>query len=260
MLSENLKRIFIIAKYTFTEIVRSKILYNTLFLGLGLFLMTFVAYSFTYGEPSRVALDFGLGTLTLSSIGISVFIGVGILSKEIESRTVYMIISRPVPRYAFIIGKYLGLSAVLLLNIFILSILTLSMFFIIGGDYNNLIHWSLLFTVFESLIVLLVVGTLSLVTSPTMSVLYTLVIYILGHSVTVAMQTSFVQNRGALKSFLEVYNYILPAFHRLNIKDFVLYKNDLSTKFLLENTLYAVMYMILLTLISIWIFQRKNLD
>ena len=87
-----LRKIAIVAAYTFRE--------------------TYVATEFTYGVPERVALDFGLGMLSLSSLSISLFLGVSLLSKEIESRTVYMVISRPVPRFAFIIGKILGLSGI----------------------------------------------------------------------------------------------------------------------------------------------------
>ena len=127
-----LSKISTIAKYTFREIIKSKILVNVLILGIVLLGATYVAFSFTYGEPARVALDFGLGMLTLSSVGIAIFIGVGLLSKEIESRTVYMIISRPVPRYAFITGKLLGLAGVLILNILLLTALTLSLYFLTG--------------------------------------------------------------------------------------------------------------------------------
>ena len=102
---DNLRKLYVIAYYTFREILKSNILVNVAILGLGLMLVTYVAFSFTYGEASRVALDFGLGMLSLSSVGIAIFIGVGLLSKEIENRTVYMIISRPVPRYIFILGK-----------------------------------------------------------------------------------------------------------------------------------------------------------
>ena len=113
----DLKKIYTIAYYTFSEIIKSRILINVAILGLGLMILTYVAFSFTYGEASRVALDFGLGMLSLSSVGIAIFIGVGLLSKEIENRTVYMIISRPVPRYCFILGKILGLMGILILNI-----------------------------------------------------------------------------------------------------------------------------------------------
>ena len=111
-------KIFTIAYYTFKEIFKSKILVSVFFAGLGLMLVTYVATEFTYGVPERVALDFGLGILSLSSLAISLFLGATLLSKEIDSRTVYMVISRPVPRFAFILGKLLGLLGIQAINDF----------------------------------------------------------------------------------------------------------------------------------------------
>src|SRR4051812_6786124 len=103
-----MNKTFIISYYTFKEILKSKILVNVFFVGLALMGITYVATEFTYGVPEKIAIDFGLGTLSFSSLGISLFLGVGLLSKEIESRTLYMVISRSVPRYAFILGKIAG--------------------------------------------------------------------------------------------------------------------------------------------------------
>ncbi|MEE2670614.1 MAG: ABC transporter permease subunit [Bdellovibrionota bacterium] len=255
-----MRQALIIARYTMLEILKSKILYNVLFLGIGLLVITYVAYSFTYGEPSRVALDFGLGCLSLSSVAIAVFIGVGILSTEIESRTVYMIISRPVPRYSFILGKYLGLSAVLAINVILLSLITLSMFFAIGGEYNSLIPWAVAFTYLESLLVLAIVGTFSLLSGKIMSVMYTIAIYVLGHGISTALETSFVKKRAVLESFLDAYHFVLPAFYKISIREYVIYQSDLSSGYLFSNLAYGVIYTLGLILISTFIFNRKNLD
>jgi ABC-2 type transport system permease protein len=137
------KKMNIVAKNTFIELYKSKILLNVLFLGAALLLVTFVAYQFTYGEPERIALDFGLSTLSLSSVGIALFLGVSLISKELESRTVYMVISRPVKRTEFILGKIIGFLSILVLNIMILALLTLSVFLFSGGSYDGLITWTI---------------------------------------------------------------------------------------------------------------------
>ena len=83
-----LNKILTISKFTFKEIIKSRILVNTFFAGVSLVIITLVAYNLTYDVSKRVALDFGLGLLSLTSVGISLFIGVSLLYKEIESRTV----------------------------------------------------------------------------------------------------------------------------------------------------------------------------
>lgn len=256
----SLKKTYFIAQYTFREIFKSKILLNVFLLGLGTLVVTYVAFSFTYGEAARVALDFGMGTLSLSSVGIAIFIGVGLLSKEIENRTVYMIISRPVARYNFILGKILGLVGILVVNIFLLSFLTLSLYFLIGGEFYPLIIWSIVMIVFEAILVLLVVNVFSLLTTPTLSVLLTMVVYIAGHAISEAKLTLFAKNSPIIVSLLDFYHYILPAFYKLNIKDYLIYNKNLSLHYLTSSTLYAVSYSLFLIFLAIFIFERKNLD
>lgn len=254
------KKSLIIANYTLKEILKSKILINVLLLGLALLVVTFVAYSFTYGDPGRVALDFGLGTLSISSVGISIFIGVGLLSNEIDSRTVYMIISRPVPRYAFILGKLMGLSAVLAINILILSLLTFAVFIATGGSLDSTILLSVLFIGIESILMLLVVSLFSLLTSKTLTVVLSLAVYVVGHAINQTQLISSVKANPALVSLLEAYQFILPAFYKLNLKEFVLYESSIELSYILHSLLYAVLYGSMLIALSVFIFNRKNLD
>ena len=256
----NLRHIYTIAQYTFKEILKSKILLNVFLLGVGLFVATYVAFSFTYGEPSRVALDFGMGVLSLSSVGIAIFIGVGLLSSEIDSRTVYMIISRPVNRSNFILGKILGLISILVVNIILLGLLTTLLYFFTGGEYNPLILWCFSFIVIEAIFAMLVVTFFSLLTTPTLSVLMTLVIYSAGHAINETKLTSLAKNMPGLSSVLDFYHFILPAFYKLNLKDFLIYKESLPLETLLMSLSYGVSYALMLVVLCIIVFNKKNLD
>lgn len=256
----SLKKSLTVARYTASEIINSKILLNTLFIGIGLFVLTFVAYSFSYGDPSRIALDFGLGMLSLSSVGISIFMGVSILFDEIENRTIYQIISRPVQRSSFLVGKLLGLSSVLILNILILSIISLVLFLGLGGEMNQLIYWTILFTIFEAILVLIIVTFFSLLTSKVLSVILTICVYIAGHAISGVKLLSFVENRSYLQKFIDAYEFFLPGFYKLNIKDFLLYKKTLPLEYLLSSTSYVILYSGALICLSVYIFNRKDLN
>lgn len=255
-----LQKIWTIAFYTFRELFKSKILLNVFFVGLGLMVVTFVATEFTYGVPERVALDFGLGMLSISSIAISLFLGVTLLSKEIESRTVYMIISRPVPRYAFILGKILGLLGIQTLNISILGIMTIASTRLMGGEISSILLWAILFNFVESILLLLVVVLTSLMANNILSVLFSVILLLLGHAIKETQNISFVKDSVLLKGVLEVYHFILPAFHKLNLKDFVLYNKALPLSFLLPNLAYGVLYSLALLLFIIFLFNKKNID
>lgn len=249
-----------IALYTFKEIWKSKILLNVFFVGLGLMVVTYVATEFTYGVPERVALDFGLGMLSLSTLGVSLFLGVGLLSKEIESRTVYMIISRPVPRYSFIIGKLLGLMGIQALNVLILSVMTMTATYFLGGQLNGLIFWAIGFIFLESLMLLLVVVLLSLMANNILSVLFSLVLLLLGHAIRETQEINFIKTNPFVTNILDFYHFALPAFYKLNLKDFVIYKNELPLSFLLSSLTYGILYSGFLLIVVVYIFKRKNLD
>ena len=249
-----------IASYTAKEILKSKILISTLLIGLALFVLTFVAYSFSYGDPARVAIDFGLGMLSLSSVGIAIFIGVSLLFDEIENRTIYQIISRPVQRSTFLLGKILGLLGVLILNVCILSLVSILLYLFVGGELNILIFWAVLLTIIESVMVLVIVSFFSLITSKVLSVLLTISLYIVGHSISGAQLLSFVKTRPLLEYTLEAYQFFLPGFYKLNIKDFILYKKSLPMEYLMTSFSYGLAYSFGIICLSIYIFNRKDLN
>ena len=253
-------KLFVITKYTFKEIIKSKILYVTLLLGLAIMVVTYVATEFTYGVPEKVALDFGLGLLSLSSVGIAIFMGASLLTKEIDSRTVYMVISRPVPRWVFISGKILGLTLVLLANIAILALMTIICSSLLGGELSSLMFLSIGFTFLECFLLLLLVVFFSLITSTILSSVISLIIWLLGHAVKESQSLTFVINRSLFKTVLEMYHLVLPGFYKLNLKDYVIYQQSLPTSFLINSFSYGILYSAFLFLVIVLIFNNKNLD
>ncbi|MFA5582697.1 MAG: hypothetical protein WDA09_00650 [Bacteriovoracaceae bacterium] len=255
-----LNKLLIISFYTFKEILKSKVLLITLFIGFALMVITYVATEFTYGTPEKVALDFGLGMLSFSSLGIALFLGATLLPNEINSRTVYMVISRPVPRWVFILGKVLGLCGILLINVLILSTMTLVCSALLGGEVNSVTLWAIIFNCLESLLLLLLVVFLSLFLNTTLSSVVSLFILILGHAIKETQTTSFVKERGYLNILLEFYHMVLPGFYKLNLKDFVIYHKSIETSYLLGSAAYGVFYSLFLLVMIIFVFNKKNLD
>jgi ABC-type transport system involved in multi-copper enzyme maturation permease subunit len=255
-----LGKINLIAYHTMKEILKSKILINVSFIGVLLVLASYVASEFTYGVPERVALDVGLGMLWFSSVGIAIFVGSSLISKEIESRTVYMIISRPVPRYVFILGKLLGLLFVLMINIALLSLVTIGIAVFLGGKIDNLVLWALLYNSTEVLIVMLIVVLFSLITNTVISVLATIGLLFSGHFIHETQLINFAKNSEVFSSVLKFYHYILPGFYKLNLKDFVLYKQTLPLSYLSINLFYGLTYSCFLIFLILYVFNKKNLD
>ncbi len=253
-------KIFTVARFTLHELLKSKILFVTLFIGFLIAVATYVATEFTYGTPQKVALDFGFGMLSLSSLGISLFMGASLLPNELDSRTVYMVISRPVPRWCFILGKILGLMGVLAINVFILSAFTISCLLLLGGELNQAIIFTAAFNILESLLLLLVVVFLSLFLNSILSSSTAFLILFLGHAIQETQSITFVQNRAVFEYILKFYHFFLPAFYKLNFKDYLVYNTSIPQLEMLGSVLYGSTYCLGLILLIIFIFNRKNLD
>ena len=198
--------------------------------------------------------------LSLSSLGISLFMGASLLPNELDSRTVYMVISRPVPRWCFILGKILGLMGVLAINVFILSAFTISCLLLLGGELNQAIIFTAAFNILESLLLLLVVVFLSLFLNSILSSSTAFLILFLGHAIQETQSITFVQNRAVFEYILKFYHFFLPAFYKLNFKDYLVYNTSIPQLEMLGSVLYGSTYCLGLILLIIFIFNRKNLD
>jgi ABC-type transport system involved in multi-copper enzyme maturation permease subunit len=255
-----MKTILTVAKFTFIEVYRSKVMLSLIFMAMGLLLITYVASEFAFGAPAKVSLDVGLALLSLSNLGMAIFIGATLLNKEIEQKTLYMILSRPLSRASFLIGKTLGLSAILLINTFILVVLTVSVFIALGGQYEPLILWCAFFSFLESIIILLLAVYFSLITNTTMSVIYTIVVYIVGHALNDTIKIVFSKSSVIINAILQFSTIIIPHFYQLNLKDFVLYRQDISSQYLLTVVAYAMSYISFMYFMISFVFNKKNLD
>jgi len=256
----SIKKTFIIAKYTFLDLLKSRILILIILLGLAILTISYVASELTFGVPQKVSLDFGLGVLTLGLVGIAIFMGATLIIKEIESRTLYMMLSRPVSREVFLLGKMFGLLQLLALATLILGLLSISMFVLLGGTVNDTIIYCTLLIFLEAALAMLITICFSLVTNSVASVVYTLALYVAGHAIGELKQFGYVLNRPFLAKFLKFYEIVFPNFSKINIKDYVLYDVSLPHGYTQNAFIYASAYSFFLLFIIITVFKHKELD
>ena len=259
-LISDFKKSVVVARYTFAELYRSKIMINIVLLGLFLLVACFVAAEFTYGVPQKVAIDFGLGGLSIAAVGIALLMGSTLLAKDVESRTIYMVLSRPISRHGFLFGKVLGMARILLINVLSLGLLSFFVYWVLGGKIHFLFFWALLFSFMESLLVLLIVILWSTFSNQVISIIATFSLFTVGHAVNDALANSFVTRNPSLFKFAHFYSLFFPNFSKINIKDFVLYKQMLPASYLIGALSYSLMYSLFLFTLTAYIFNRKNLD
>src|SRR4030095_1032703 len=111
-----------IAINVFKESVRDKVLYNLLFFAILLMAVSYLLSQLTAGQDIKIIKDLGLAAMSIFGLFIAVFIGIGLVSKEVERRSIYSLLSKPIRRQEFVIGKYLGLVLTLAVNLAIMTI------------------------------------------------------------------------------------------------------------------------------------------
>ena len=115
-------RIWAVALNTFKETIRNRVLLNILIFAVALILLSLVVGEWSMYQQVKVIKDFGLSAMSIFGLLIAVFIGIRLMVQELEQKTIYLIVSKPIRRWEFVFGKYLGLSITLALNVFLMSL------------------------------------------------------------------------------------------------------------------------------------------
>jgi ABC-type transport system involved in multi-copper enzyme maturation permease subunit len=259
VLTNSVNRIYPILQNTFREAVRDRVLYNLVLFVLLITAAAIFLGELTAGQEKRTIVNLGLSAMLLFGAFIAIFVGVSLVSKEIEKRTVYAIFSKPIERYEFIIGKYLGLCLTLLVNVFAMGIgVSLALIFI-GGRELALTIWGAIFLIYLELTILTAVAILfSSFSSPALSALLSFFIFIIGHFS--ASLNEFATGLGSkfAKLFFATLYYILP-----NLSHFSFITNAARGEvppraMIFGGIAYSVIYISILLIITITIFNRRN--
>lgn len=255
-----MRKIVVVAKYTFIEALKSKLLLNVIFLGLALGFISYVASELTYGEAQKISLDIGLGLISIALKIIAIFYGVGIIQHEIETRSIYLVLSRPIRKSYYLIGRLLGMSLMLLLNVLILGPFAILMYVLLGGEVQSLMIWALVFSFLESLLLLLIVVVCSLFCSKVLAILLSISAYVAGYVSGSLLESNRFADTFVFRTILKIIDTTLPNFNRLNLKDYVLYQQTIDSTILWSNLLYTGAFVVIFVLIGSFIIEQKNID
>jgi len=255
----NIPRIFTIARNTFREAVRDRVLYNLVLFVLLLTVSAVFLGELTAGQEVRTIINLGLTSMLIFGAFISIFVGVSLVSKEIEKRTVYAIFSKPIGRGEFIIGKYFGLCLTLFVNVLIMGVgVSLALLYVGGGKMAGSI-WGAIFLIFLELTILTAVAILfSSFSSPSLSALLAFFIFVIGHFS--ASLRDFADKLGSqsAKYFFGAIYYLMPNLSYYTFQTNAAHGEFPPTQLLLGATLYAVIYSSVLLAITFLIFRKRN--
>ncbi len=248
----------IIALNAFRESLRDKILYNlVLFAGLLIGLSVLLA-DLSITEHHKVIADMGLAAINLIGVIIAIFVGISLVNKEIERRTIYTIMARPISRTFFIMGKYFGLALTLLVNMAVM----LAVFLLTLWLYHVPIERSLFQAVQLMFVEVLVVTAIALFfstfTSSTLSAIFTLGLYVIGH-LTADLRTMVANGEGGIgKAVVGLLYYLCPNLEMLNIKGQAAVGIPATPEYVVLASLYGLLYAGVLVTGACLVFQRRD--
>ena len=254
-----LPRILTIAKNAFREAVRDRILYNLILFVLLITVSAIFLGELTAGQEARVIVNLGLSAMLVFGTFIAIFVGVSLVWKEIEKKTVYSIFSKPIGRGEFIVGKYLGLCLTLFVNVAIMGAgVTLALVYVGGRSLAGPI-WAAILLIFLELTILTAVAIMfSSFSTPALSALLTFFIFIIGHfSSSLLDLATNVGSRAAIGFFTAVY-YLLPNLSHFSFITETSNGMTAPGAMLGGSLLYAIIYDIILLTITVVIFSRRN--
>jgi ABC-type transport system involved in multi-copper enzyme maturation permease subunit len=243
---------------TFKESSRNKMFYLLVFFGI-LFALSSKLISFlTLGDTMKVLKDTGLAAINFFCVLIAIFTGINLVYKEIEKKTIFNILSKPVTRDHFIIGKFLGLALTMLVALTAMASIFSLLVLIVGGgfDLRILLYFFMLYL--ELLIIVAISLLFSSFSTPILSFIFTVSLYLIGQIMwTFNEFKTLLQSRLWLK-FTQGLYYILPNLDKFNIKNEVVLDLPLRSGTILFSILYAVVYIMALITVTILIFRKRE--
>lgn len=254
-------RIWVIAQNVFWETIRDRILYLA-----GLFAVIIVAAAallpqVAAGTEDKILLDVGLAALGLIGLIVAVFVGTGLVNKEIEKRTVLVLIAKPVSRSEFIVGKHIGLSAVILVLLTVMSAIYLGVLSLNQIAYPlESILLSLGFLFLELSLIVAVAILFGVFTSSLLATLLTFAVYLMGHFSQDLVALSQLSENPDVQRVVQGLYLVLPDLSRLTWRNQAIYGLELfpAPPELLAHAGYGILYTFLLLLIATFIFSRRE--
>ncbi len=252
-----------IAFNTFREAVRDRVLYNLIAFALLLSGAAILVGEISIDIERLVVVNLGLTAVSLFGVVIAIFIGIGLVSKEIDKRTLYTVLSRPVRRWEFVVGKFLGLSGTLFVNTFFMAIGVFAalLYVSVPHRFQSSDAWilvALLFIVLQFVILCSLALLFSSFSTPVESAVFTFALFVIG-SFAEDLRGFARMSHGLTRWLATGAAYLVPNFSALNVIGQVAHGQSISAHLIAYNTAYALAYSAMAICGAVLIFERRNL-
>jgi ABC-type transport system involved in multi-copper enzyme maturation permease subunit len=260
-----------VAISVFKESVRDRVLYNLVFFAILLIASSYLLGQLTAGQDVKIIKDLGLAATAVFGLFIAIFIGIGLVSKEVERRSVYSLLSKPISRSQFVVGKYLGLVLTLAVNVAVMTIALYAVLAVLtylapaaqraaweapGTDPRILKAIALIFM--QLMIVTAIALFFSTFSTPLLSAALTFGFYIVGHfNADLKNFDRIVESQPAVWLARGLY-HVLPDFSAFDVKTEVVHGLHVPAGYIAATAGYGLAYIAVLVAVAVLIFSRRD--
>lgn len=251
-------KVFAIARLSFKAALNEKLLHLAVVFAVGMMLLSVALGELGPGASGKIIADFGLGTLQIVALLIAVVIASNDMPRELERRTLYVVLSKPVGRASVVIGKCLGLFAALGLMMALMGLVFYAMLIVARLPLTPWFAVAILASALETFLLAALAMLFSLVTSSTLAALYALVVFFIGHQ-TGVIRSVGERAGGATQLVTEFIYRVVPNLEALNFKNDVVYGVMPAASQVVASLAYGLAWIVALIGLSVLVFRRKEL-
>lgn len=235
-------------------------MYLILFFAFVFILFSLALGSLTIGESEKVIVDFGLGMIEIFGLIGVLFVWSQLLFKEVEWKTIFLILSKPIKRQDFILGKFFGFSGTIALIVIIQALLYLGVLMLNDIEITRLIIWAIIFTFLKLEILLAIVFFFSTFMSNIMTIMMSLMVYLISHNFSLLLDLFARFQDGVMFKIVQLFQLLFPPMQALNIKDVIGSFTQFHMNYFLFNSVYSMLYITIILFFTVQIFSRKTFE
>jgi ABC-type transport system involved in multi-copper enzyme maturation permease subunit len=247
-----------IALNTFKEAIKDRILYLVFFFAAVCLIFSRLLALLTVGDQMKIITDVGLAAISLFGALMAILIGTGLVYKEIDKKTIFSLLSKPIHRYQFLLGKFFGL----ILTLFVMLSLMAVIFLLILFLHTFQVEWRMFVVIFLIFIELSLVTSVAILFStfstPILSSIFTLAFYLIGHFAW-GLETLITKiQSGFLKLLAQIFYTLLPDLENFNYKTEIVHHLPIPANAFFLSTLYGVVYTVFILALATFIFRKRD--
>jgi ABC-type transport system involved in multi-copper enzyme maturation permease subunit len=246
-----------IARNTFLETIRDRILNTILVFAVVLIGASLLLGTLSAGQDIKIIKDLGLASMGFFGTLIAVFVGTSLVHKELDKRTVFVVLTKPVSRPAFLVGKLIGLVATLTILMAAMGASYLALLAVLKVPLTIGLFQAIGFAWLELIVLTALTMVFSTFSTPVLCMLYAFAFYFIGHNIQTLKELGERASPG-LKAVTTALYYVLPNFKTFDIKNQVVYGFAASGQQVVWTIAYALVYATMLFSIAVLVFRRRE--